>query len=555
MRSYLGILSRSGFRILFNRRVRKGGAEGAERAPFANSAPSLRPLRFMGMNLRFQKSDLLILILFGGLILFFSGCAQGNDSAGRLDAERPPNFIVIFTDDQGYGDLSSFGARHVSTPNIDRLAGEGAKLTSFYVAAALCTPSRAALLTGCYPKLVNLATGSDFPVLLAGDPKGLHSDEITIAEVLKKRGYATGIFGKWHLGDQPEFLPTRQGFDEFFGIPYSHDIHPLHPRQDHFKFPPLPLLDGETVIEMDPDADYLTKRITERAIQFIENHREEPFFLYVPHPIPHHPVHVSPGLMETVSDSIQALLALENGSVNYTVRGSLYPQAISEIDWSVGQIVETLIKHKLDSNTLVIFTTDNGPDAGYDTEPLGSAGPLRGRKGSTFEGGMRVPTVAWWPGKIPAGVETDELLTAMDLLPTFANLSGADLPQNRVIDGKDIWPVLSGQPGATSPHDRFYYHRGNELRAVRSGPWKYHQMLPNRPRESDGSSAPTTALYNLEADIGETQDLSAQHPEIVEQLQGYIKAFELELGKGDSLSTQSRPAGWVDNPKPLSKDN
>ncbi|MDH3711818.1 MAG: sulfatase, partial [Cyclobacteriaceae bacterium] len=425
-----------------------------------------------------------ILVVFGWLLLL-SGCTpKCSDSTLTSKAERPPNFIIIFTDDQGYGDLSCFGARHVNTPNIDRLAKEGTKLTSFYVAAAVCTPSRAALMTGCYPKRVNLGTGSIFPVLLAGDSKGLHPDEITIAEVLKKRGYATGIFGKWHLGDQAEFLPTRQGFDEFFGIPYSHDIHPFHPRQEHFQFPSLPLLEGETVIEMDPDADYLTQRITQRTIQFIEKHRDEPFFLYIPHPVPHHPVHVSPKFMETVSDSLQALLTMENGAVNYTVRGSLYPQAISEIDWSVEQIIGTLIRHKLDSNTLVIFTSDNGPDGGYDREGMGSAGPLRGRKGSTFEGGMRVPAVAWWPGKIPGGFETNELLTAMDLLPTFANLSGADIPQDRTIDGKDIWPVLSGQPGAKSPHDRFFYHFINELRAVRSGPWKYHQILPNRPREN-----------------------------------------------------------------------
>lgn len=487
------------------------------------------------------------------LLLLFSSCApRDNDSTEGLSPETLPNFIIIFTDDQGYGDLSCFGAKHLSTPNIDRLAREGAKLTSFYVAAPVCTPSRAALMTGCYPKRINLATGSNFPVMLAGDPKGLHPDEFTIAEILKKRGYATGIFGKWHLGDQAEFLPTRQGFDEFFGIPYSHDIHPFHPRQDHFQFPALPLLDGETVIEMDPDADYLTQRITDRAVRFIEQHKEEPFFLYVPHPIPHHPLHVTPGLMQTASDSIQALLALENGSVNYTVRGSLYPQAISEIDWSVQQIMETLVKHKLDSNTLVIFTSDNGPDAGYGREGMGSAGPLRGRKGSTFEGGMRVPAVAWWPGKIPAGFETGELLSAMDLLPTFANLSGADIPQDRTIDGKDIWPVLSDQTGAVSPHDRFFYHARNELRAVRSGPWKYHQILLNRPNENDGSKAPTTALYNLEADIGETRDLAAQHPEIVERLQGYLEAFELELGKRDSLTKQCRPAGWVDNPQPLS---
>ena len=501
------------------------------------------------------KTQLQNFFHFVWLLIFGFSCAQKDADSTEAPQQMLPNFIIIFTDDQGYGDLSCFGASHVNTPNIDRMAKEGIKSTSFYVAAALCTPSRAALMTGSYPKRVNLADGSIFPVLLAGDSKGLHPDEITIAEVLRDRGYATGIFGKWHLGDQSEFLPTRQGFDEFFGIPYSHDIHPFHPRQDHFNFPPLPLLDNEKVIELDPDANFLTKRITQRAVQFIEKNRDGPFFLYIPHPIPHHPVYASPDFMETVSDSLQALLGLENESVDYTVRGSLYPQAISEIDWSVGQIMETLVKYKLDSNTLVFFTSDNGPDGGYNSEPMGSAGPLRGRKGSTFEGGMREPAVARWPGRIPSGVETDELLTAMDLLPTFVKLACADIPKDRVIDGKNIWPVLSGQLGATSPHDRFFYHRSNELRAVRSGKWKYHEILPDQPNGNNGIKTPNSALYNLDIDIGETQDLSDQHPEIVARLKGYIKAFESELGKGDSLSARCRPAGWVGDPKPLTKEN
>jgi len=492
---------------------------------------------------------------FGSLIFLSWLVLAGCDTDKEKQSERKsPNFIVIFTDDQGYGDLGCFEANHVRTPNIDQLAREGVKLTSFYVAAPLCTPSRAALLTGCYPKRVSMASGPDFPVLLAGDSKGLHPDEITIAEILKKEGYATGIFGKWHLGDQPKFLPTRQGFDEFFGLPYSHDIHPSHPLQDHFNFPPLPLLENETVIEMEPNADYFTKRITEKAIRFIESHHQEPFFLYIPHPIPHHPIHVSPEFMESVSDSVKTLLAREkeNDTLDYTLRCNLYPQAIREIDWSVGQIVEALRKHKLDSNTLVIFTSDNGPDGGWDCM-AGSTGPLRGRKGSTFEGGVRVPAIAWWPGQIPEGIERDELLTTMDLLPTFANLSGTQVPQDRVIDGKNIWPVLSGQPGAKSPHERVYYHQANELKAVRSGPWKYHHTFPRGAKNVDSRTV-VQALYNLKKDIGETTDVSAQYPEIVEQLQQYFREFENELGKGDSLSNQCRPAGWVEDPKPLSKN-
>lgn len=453
-------------------------------------------------------------------------------------AQRRPNFVVIFTDDQGYADLSCFGGTHVRTPRIDQMAAEGARLTSFYVAAPLCTPSRAALMTGCYPRRIDMAYGSDFAVLLAADKKGMNPDEITIAEVLKSAGYKTGMFGKWHLGDQPEFLPTRQGFDEYFGIPYSHDIHPFHPRQSHFHFPPLPLLDGETVIEMDPDADYLTKRITERAVAFIEEHKNEPFFLYIPHPIPHRPLHASPPFMKSVPEPLKEKLALEktNHNIDYTTRDRIYPQAISEIDWSVGQILDALKKCGLDDNTLVLFTSDNGPSV------PGKATPLRGKKGSTFEGGMREPTVIRWPGRIPAGTVNDELMTTMDLLPTFAKLAGAEIPSDRVIDGKDIWPVLTGR--AKSPHEAFFYFRDNELRAVRSGKWKLHLALP--PAKGNKGS-PRSALFDLEADIGETTNVLAEHPEVARRLRGHVKAFQ------DDLSQNSRPAAFVDNPKPLAK--
>lgn len=442
-------------------------------------------------------------------------------------AAAPPNFVVIFTDDQGYADLGCFGGDHVSTPRIDQMAAEGLKLTSFYVAAPVCTPSRAALMTGCYPKRIDMATGSDFVVLLDGDPKGLHPDEITIADLLQQSGYKTGIFGKWHLGDQPPFLPTRQGFDVFFGIPYSHDIHPFHPRQDHFQFPPLPLLDGEEVIEMDPVADYLTRRVTERATRFIADHKDQPFFLYVPHPIPHRPLHVSPPYMTRVSDEIRGKLNAEQGTIDYRTRDGLFRQAIKEIDWSVGQILDTLKEHGLDENTLVIFTSDNGP-------AVGKATPLRGRKGSTFEGGMREATVVRWPGKIAAGGESDELLTSMDLLPTFARLAGAEVPDDRVIDGKDIWPVLSDN--AASPHEYFFYHKQNQLTAVRSGDWKLH-LNKGKP----------AALYNLKSDIGEQKNVLANHGDVAKRLLAAVKEFEADLAEN------SRPASFVENAKPLAK--
>jgi len=446
-------------------------------------------------------------------------------------AADQPNIVVIFTDDQGYGDLSCFGGEHISTPRIDTMAAEGAKLTSFYVAAPVCTPSRAGLMTGCYPKRIGMATGSNFGVLLAGDRKGLNPDEITIAEVLKTSGYKTGMFGKWHLGDQPNFLPTKQGFDEFFGIPFSHDIHPFHPRQSHYKFPPLPLLKNDTVIEMDPNADLLTKRITEHAVSFIERHKDVPFFLYVPHPIPHAPLHVSPPFMEGVSADIVATLKKEDNYIDYRTRDKLFRQAIAEIDWSVGQILDTLKANGLDENTLVIFTSDNGPPK---NTLHASPGPLRGHKGTTLEGGMREPTVIRWPGKIPAGKPNDEVMTTMDLLPTFAKLAGAKIPTDRVIDGKDIWPTLIGE--AKTPHDVFFYHRGNDLQAVRSGDWKLHT-----------NKGKPTQLYNLKTDVGEKKNVIKSHPDVVKRLMGDLNTFAKDIAEN------SRPAAFVENPKPLSK--
>ncbi len=440
---------------------------------------------------------------------------------------RQPNFIIIFTDDQGYADLSCFGGTHLSTPNIDKMAAEGAKLTSFYVAAPLCSPSRAALMTGSYPIRINMAVGNNFPVLLAADSKGLNPDEITIAEVLKKAGYKTGMFGKWHLGDQPEFLPTRQGFDEFFGIPYSHDIHPFHGNQKKFNFPPLPLLEGETVIETDPEADYLNKRITERAVNFIEQNKETPFFLYLPHTSPHRPLLASPEFMKDASEDVKEALAKENGSIDYKNRDRIYPQTISEIDWSVGQILDALKINGLEENTFVIFTSDNGP-------VIGSAAPLKGKKGSTFEGGMRMPTVVRYPNKIPKGSVNNELLTAMDLFPTFAKLAGTEIPKDRVIDGKDIFSVLQGK--SKSPHDVFFYYSKDVLEAVRSGYWKLRVA---------GNTSP--ALYNLENDISESTNVLQEHPEIVSRLSKYIPEFE------DKLDKNSRPAAFVNNPKALSK--
>ena len=500
-------------------------------SPNANS--DKQPCRSNAMQIlkRLNSATAAGVVTCVAVIAWFSGVAC-LAADGPDETSRPPNFVIIFTDDQGYGDLSCFGAEHVSTPRIDQMAAEGSRLTNFYVAAPVCTPSRAGLMTGCYPKRIGLATGDNFGVLLAGDRKGLNPEEITIAEVLKTVGYKTGMFGKWHLGDQPEFLPTRQGFDEFFGIPYSHDIHPFHPRQSHYQFPPLPLLEGENVIEMEPDADYLTKRFTERAVSFIERNKDEPFFLYLPHPIPHAPLHVSPDFMEEVSDEIKNKLDAEDGNIDYRTRDELYRQAIAEIDWSVGEILDTLKANGLDENTFVIFTSDNGPPK---NSIHASAGPLRGNKGTTFEGGLREPTVVRWPGKIPAGESNDELMTAMDLLPTFAKLAGAEIPTDRVIDGKNIWPTLIGE--AKTPHEAFFYHGGNHLLAVRSGKWKLHTNKKGRP----------TQLYDLETDVAESKNIIQDHPDVVQKLKGQLKAFAKDI------AANRRPAGFVKNPKPLAK--
>ncbi len=450
-------------------------------------------------------------------------------SSASFAAEKP-NFVIIFTDDQGYGDLGCFGGT-IETPRIDQMATEGMRLTSFYVAAPVCTPSRAALMTGCYPKRIDMATGSRLGVLLDADSKGLNPNEITIAEVLKAAGYRTGIFGKWHLGDQPEFLPTRQGFDEFFGMPYSWDIHPTHPNRK-YHFSPLPLLDGETVIELDPDLDTMTGRITERAVAFIEANKDRPFFLYLAEFLPHRPLHVAPPFMKNVPQSIKDQLAAEvrsHAPDNNKVRDELYPNAIAEIDWSVGQVLDTLKRLGLDDNTLVFFTSDNGPVG----NGKGSAGPLRGSKGNTYEGGMRVPAVVRWPGHIPAGRVNDELITAMDLLPTFARLAGARVPTDRVIDGKDVWPVLTEE--APSPHDALFYYREDTLECVRMGPWKLRVEAGN-----------PVALYNLDDDIGERNNVLSAHPDIAEQLLARIEQFT------DDIAEHSRPAGYVENPKPLS---
>jgi arylsulfatase A-like enzyme len=447
-------------------------------------------------------------------------------------AQRPPNFIIVFADDLGYGDIGAFstiaGTSRPDTPNIDRMAAQGIRLTSFYVAQAVCSASRAALLTGAYSNRVGIQGALNHTAQY-----GLNPDEMTIAEVLKQRGYATAIYGKWHLGHRQPFLPRQHGFDEYYGLPYSNDMWPRHPERKNF-FPDLPLIEGNDVVKLDPDQSQLTTSYTDRAVSFIERHRNTPFFLYVPHTMPHVPLFVS---------------ASSAGSS----KGRLYSEVVAEIDRSVGRILEAVSRANLDNDTLVIFTSDNGPWLSYGNH-AGSAGPFREGKGTAFEGGVRVPFVARWPGRIPAGAVGRLPAMTIDLLPTLAALAGAPLPAGRTIDGRDMWPLMTGRAGAQAPHDALYFYWGGELHAVRSGSWKLHVPHPYASLEAaGGDGSPGTyvrkemplSLFDLETDAGETTNVADRNPAVVEQLLAYVERARADLG--DSLTKRAgknvRPAG------------
>lgn len=461
-----------------------------------------------------------------------------------------PNFIVILIDDMGYGDIGPFGSKLNRTPNLDRMAQEGMKLTSFYC-APLCSASRAQMMTGCYAKRVGIGD-----VLFPVKGAGLSASEKTVADHLKPLGYATMCIGKWHLGDQPEFLPTRHGFDHFFGLPYSNNMDGTGKKPDAKNpMPPLPLLRDEKVIEAPAAQDQLTARYTEEAVKFITASKDKPFFLYLPHTAVHAPL--QPGK------------AFQGKSKNGD-----YGDWVEEVDWSVGRVLETLKQLKLDQTTLVLFTSDNG-----GTGKSYSNAPLRGKKGSTWEGGLREPTIARWPGKIAAGSVSDVVMSEIDVLPTLVGLAGGKVPAEPKIDGLDIWPVLSGQ-SKTSPHEALYYFLWGSLEAVRSGPWKL--AIADQKDEAGGGETPgtdsakgnadkkkkgkpdktsvtasTTAprLYNLDNDIGETSDVASQHPDVVKRLQGLIAKMGADLGLEKANKKNRAPgvreAGQVKNPQPL----
>ncbi len=461
-------------------------------------------------------------------------------------ADRPPNVVVIFIDDMGYADIGPFGAK-VATPHLDRMAAEGRVFTDFYAAQAVCSASRAALMTGCYPNRVG--------ILGALGPQaktGINPNETTLAEVAKSKGYATAVYGKWHLGDEPEFYPTEHGFDEYFGLPYSNDMWPLHPevvalppelRKKKQRWPDLPLWAGSTknghevVIEKvtPDDQKNLTTWYTEHAVDFIDRHAAEPFFLYVPHSMVHVPLFVS--------DKFEG----KSGH-------GLFGDVVQEVDWSVGQILDAIRRHKLDQNTLVLFTSDNGPWLSYG-EHGGSAGPLREGKGTAWDGGQREPTIAWWPGHVPAGTKCDEVCGTIDVLPTVASLIGAELPDTK-IDGKDITPLLLGKDGAESPHEAFFFYWGDALHAVRSDKWKLHfphdyRSLDGKPGGKGGKPASYVtkhadlALYDLSNDIGEQKNVAGDHPDVVARLTKLADDMRAELG--DSLTKmkgkENRPPG------------
>lgn len=465
-------------------------------------------------------------------VLFFavSACAKPAFGAGNAR----PNLVIILVDDMGYGDIGPFGSKLNRTPACDRLAAEGMKLTSFY-AAPVCTPSRAQMLTGCYAKRVSLPA-----VIFPAAKIGLSAKEHTIAGLLKQQGYATQCIGKWHVGDQPEFLPIHRGFDHYLGLPYSNDMGGEWDGQEDVpqakRKPPLPLVRDDRVVQtMNGDKQNVIEELyTQEAVKFIHEHQAGPFFLYLAHTAVHVPLH--PGK------------AFQGKSAN-----GKYGDWVEEVDASTGRVMDAIRKLKLAEKTLVLFTSDNGPwlTQGKDG---GVAGPLRGGKGGTYEGGMREPTIAWWPGHVPAGATCDTVTGEIDVLPTFVKLAGGTVPDDKKIDGVDIAPLLLGQSKESSRQVQYYFD-GNQLQAVRSGPWKMaiapqHEQNRLKGQQQEPSKPPFPKLYNLDSDIGETTDVAAQHPDVIKHLQEFVTQMAGDLGlKGTGPGV--RPPDRVEDPKPL----
>lgn len=468
-------------------------------------------------------------------LAILAACLGARLASADTPTTDTPNVILILADDLGFGDLGCYGASDIRTPHLDRLAQEGLRFTDFYVSQPVCTASRASLLTGCYAQRVGLAGA-----LNHSSTQGIADSDWLLSEMFRERGYATAIYGKWHLGHLPQYNPTRHGFDHFVGIPYSNDNSRYHPVVRDI--PPLPLLENERVIEEDPDQSQFTRRFTELAVAFIEQHRERPFFLYVPHVMPHVPIFATP-------------------EFRGRSRRGLYGDVVEELDWSLGQIIAAVDRLQLGQRTLILFASDNGPFLSYG-DHAGSAGPLREGKLTTFEGGVRVPCIARWTGVIPAGRECREVAATIDLLPTLTRWIGGKMPQRRV-DGRDIGPLLRGEPEARSPHAEYLFFEGTELQALRAGRWKLHLPHPYLtvagPPGRDGKPAnfgqlkPASiaqsgirgiasrhgyevsdlplSLYDLESDPGERTNVAADHPDIVKQLQARATAAVRELSQ------------------------
>ncbi len=458
------------------------------------------------MNFRIAFSSLIF-----ALILLLYSCT-GNSS------KKPVNFVVIYLDDMGYGDLTQTGAIGYKTPNIDRMSANGLFFTHYYSPQAVCSASRAGLLTGCYPNRIGFAGA-----LSHSSKTGISDKEETIAKVLKKKGYTTAIFGKWHLGVQDKFLPTRHGFDEFYGIPYSNDMWLLHPRGPG-AFPDLPVFENETIVipAVTPDDQKkFTTQFTERAVAFIHKNHKNPFFLYLAHPMPHVPLYVS--------EKFEGKSEL-----------GLYGDVMMEIDWSVGQVIQALKEKKIEENTLVIFTSDNGPWLNYG-DHAGSSGGLREGKGVSYEGGQRVPCLMYWKGTISPGIVNNGLVSGIDILPTIAEIAGAPLPENK-IDGISLLPLIKGETDESPRKSFWYYYRRNNLEAVQDGRWKLVFPHPGRTYTGfepgkDGSPGPVdenfpykAGLYDLRRDPGEQYNLIEYHPEIVEKLKKIAAEARDELG-------------------------
>ena len=478
--------------------------------------------------------------LLKSIVIFaiFCGLATNNNAKAKEDI----NLVVIFIDDLGYQDIGAFGCDRYPTPNLDRMANEGMKFTDFVSSTAVCSASRAALLTGCYHRRVGISGA-----LGPNARHGIHDREMTLAEVAKQKNYATACFGKWHLGHHKPFLPLQHGFDKYYGLPYSNDMWPFHPDYVDFPketakrkkgYPDLPLIEGNKIVDpvvTGDDQKKLTTDYTNRAVAFIDEHHEENFLLYVPHSMVHVPLFVS------------EKFAGKSGA-------GLFGDVMMEVDWSVGQILNALERHSIQEKTLVVFTADNGPWLNYG-DHAGSALPLREGKGTMWEGGYRVPTIFWWPKTVPAGSQCDELASTIDILPTFANLIGAKLP-NHKIDGKDISKLLTGQEGAQSPHSEFYlYYAGGQLQGVRDRQWKLifpHRYRTLAGREGGKGGKPVKydhktsglELYDLKNDMAESNNVFSENPAIVKRLQEAASRARNSLG--DKLTktkgSEIRPA-------------